>query len=224
MRSLFGRRRSAFGPADAKSHRRGTLFFNRSRKENASAGHPADLYPWGGGFDLATGGHGPVIYNCYLTNDQVWLLRVNPVVNVFVDVAPDVAHAYRLELHGAGSYAWLIDGQVVDSGVPIGDYPADDPVISWSARMGFVPNTSRCDYIRYGRISEFQPVLGDLNCDGAVNNFDIDPFVIALTDPGAYGEQFPSCRIENADVNADGSVNNFDIDPFVECLVAGGCP
>jgi hypothetical protein len=67
-----------------------------------------------------------------------------------------------------------------------------------------------------------QPVtprtLGDLNCDGALDAFDIDPFVLALTDPAAYEEQFPECRLARADVNGDGAVDAFDIDPFVARL------
>jgi len=59
---------------------------------------------------------------------------------------------------------------------------------------------------------------GDLNCDGAVNNFDIDPFVLALTDPNGYAQQFPNCDRMLADVNGDGVVDNFDIDPFVKLL------
>jgi hypothetical protein len=62
---------------------------------------------------------------------------------------------------------------------------------------------------------------GDLNCDGLVNNFDIDPFVLALSDPAQYALSFPDCDILNADVNDDGLVNNFDIDPFV-ALISGG--
>ena len=62
---------------------------------------------------------------------------------------------------------------------------------------------------------------GDLNCDGLVNNFDIDPFVLALTNPEQYALSFPECDILNADVNDDGVVNNFDIDPFV-ALISGG--
>jgi hypothetical protein len=62
---------------------------------------------------------------------------------------------------------------------------------------------------------------GDVNCDGVVNNFDIDPFVLALTNPSSYAAAFPDCDINNADVNADGAVNNFDIDPFVACLTQG---
>ncbi|MGE0480304.1 MAG: hypothetical protein AB7Q17_07515 [Phycisphaerae bacterium] len=61
---------------------------------------------------------------------------------------------------------------------------------------------------------------GDMNCDGVINNFDIDPFVLALTDPAAYAVQFPGCDANLADVNGDGMVNNFDIDPFV-ALITG---
>jgi len=59
---------------------------------------------------------------------------------------------------------------------------------------------------------------GDLNCDGVVNNFDIDPFVLALTDPAAYKLKYPNCDIMNGDCNGDGKVDNFDIDPFVNLL------
>jgi hypothetical protein len=68
-------------------------------------------------------------------------------------------------------------------------------------------------------VSAGQP--GDLNCDGLVNNFDIDPFVLALSQPDQYVIQFPNCNINNADVNGDGNVNNFDIDAFV-ALLSGG--
>lgn len=65
---------------------------------------------------------------------------------------------------------------------------------------------------------------GDVNCDGVVNNFDIDAFTLALSDPASYADVFPDCDIEAADINTDGLVNNFDIDPFVTCVAAGGCP
>ncbi|HOO15673.1 MAG TPA: C25 family cysteine peptidase [Phycisphaerae bacterium] len=62
---------------------------------------------------------------------------------------------------------------------------------------------------------------GDLNCDGAINAFDIDPFVLALTDVAVYATLFPACDYLLADINGDGAVNAFDIDPFVELLTAG---
>ena len=62
---------------------------------------------------------------------------------------------------------------------------------------------------------------GDLNCDCQVNNGDIDPFVLALTDATAYAAAYPACDHSLADCNCDGLVNNGDIDPFV-ALLSGG--
>ncbi len=63
---------------------------------------------------------------------------------------------------------------------------------------------------------------GDVNCDGLINVYDIDPFVLALTDASAYSAAFPQCDLATADVNGDGGVNAFDIDPFVLCLIGRG--
>jgi hypothetical protein len=72
----------------------------------------------------------------------------------------------------------------------------------------------------YDRACGSAGVLGDLNCDGALNTFDIDPFVMALTDPAGYVTAYSNCDINLADINADGEVNAFDIDPFVTLLTA----
>ena len=64
---------------------------------------------------------------------------------------------------------------------------------------------------------------GDANCDGAMDFFDIDPFVLALFDPLTYRQQHPACSQTVTDVNADGRVDFFDIDPFVDCLFSD-CP
>ena len=61
-------------------------------------------------------------------------------------------------------------------------------------------------------------ILGDLNCDGSINSLDVDPFVLAMTEPGEYGVQHPECDIYNADCNSDGSINSLDVDPFVGLL------
>ncbi|MBK8915836.1 MAG: hypothetical protein IPM64_14800 [Phycisphaerales bacterium] len=62
---------------------------------------------------------------------------------------------------------------------------------------------------------------GDMNCDGLLNNFDIDPFVIAIVDPESYVESYPGCSLLIGDMNLDGQLNNFDIDLFIECIVNG---
>jgi hypothetical protein len=72
-------------------------------------------------------------------------------------------------------------------------------------------------------VSVYPPVypVGDLNCDGLVNNGDIDPFILALTDPMGYALAYPSCGLNLADINGDGLVNNGDIDAFVALLTGG---
>jgi hypothetical protein len=65
------------------------------------------------------------------------------------------------------------------------------------------------------------PAKGDLNCDGAVDPFDIDAFVLALSDPVAYAAAYPTCDLYLADANNDSNVDAFDIDPFVDLLTGG---
>ena len=62
---------------------------------------------------------------------------------------------------------------------------------------------------------------GDLNCDGVVNFDDINPFVLALSDPAGYQAAFPNCHILNRDCNGDGYVDFDDINPFVAILSGG---
>ncbi|MBK8913946.1 MAG: M4 family metallopeptidase [Phycisphaerales bacterium] len=74
-------------------------------------------------------------------------------------------------------------------------------------------------------------LLGDANCDGAVNNFDIDLFVQGVLSPDAPAAPpgylsaggTPACwglRHCWGDLDGSGSLNNFDIDPFVACVLA----
>jgi hypothetical protein len=68
------------------------------------------------------------------------------------------------------------------------------------------------------------PLLGDMNCDEVVNNFDIFPFVLALTSADeippftTYYNWFPNCDAMHADCNQDGVVNALDIEAFVDLL------
>jgi subtilisin family serine protease len=62
------------------------------------------------------------------------------------------------------------------------------------------------------------PLPGDLNCDGVVQFDDINPFVLALSDPQTYENTFPDCRILNADANEDGQADFGDVNAFVEIL------
>ena len=52
----------------------------------------------------------------------------------------------------------------------------------------------------------------DMNCDGDINAFDIEPFLDLLFGPGK------PCAPCTGDANADGQINAFDIEPFLACL------
>ena len=56
-------------------------------------------------------------------------------------------------------------------------------------------------------------MLGDVNCDGAVNFLDINPF-IALLAVGGF--------LDKADINRDGEVTFLDIGPFIALLSSSG--
>ena len=58
-------------------------------------------------------------------------------------------------------------------------------------------------------------MMADANCDGVVNVFDIDPFVVALTSPAQWSATYACDLLCANDCNGDGEVNVFDIDPFV---------
>ncbi|MBU0639752.1 MAG: hypothetical protein KKB50_12870 [Planctomycetes bacterium] len=75
------------------------------------------------------------------------------------------------------------------------------------------------DDVTFTGVSTFEK--GDLNCDGLLNGFDIDPFVMVMQDQEPYDEyytQYPDCNHMLADINGDGDINGFDIDPFVELM------
>lgn len=72
---------------------------------------------------------------------------------------------------------------------------------------------------------------GDANCDGTINNFDVDPFVAAILHagesqaPAEYlaGGATQQCWDQRGcwgDVSRSNSFDNFDIDPFVACIVS----
>ncbi|MFH1747982.1 MAG: S8 family serine peptidase [Planctomycetota bacterium] len=75
----------------------------------------------------------------------------------------------------------------------------------------------------YNAVMAVQPDyrVGDMNCDYAINSYDIDCFICALSDQCDYDTQCPGCNRMLADCNGDGDVNSYDIDAFV-MLVGGG--
>lgn len=65
-------------------------------------------------------------------------------------------------------------------------------------------------------------IVGDVNCDGAIDYDDIDAFVLALSGDAAYYAQYPNCYRLLADIDGDGAADYDDIDPFVALLTMQG--
>jgi len=197
--------------------------------------------PWGGGAAFSAWSQGAVNYRFFITSDQAKLNRDNTLPIIFVDIEPGLPHNYRLELYGAELYVWYIDGEIVDSGLPEGEYPSFNPNVNMRAKAAWLPNTTRWDYIRWGQIPP--DGSGDFNSDGEVDSADLPFFQECLTTeagswPGCAwadmdfdgdtdcddGQLFikawtspaappciPTCTCDPADFNADGTVNASDL-------------
>ncbi|MFH1746866.1 MAG: hypothetical protein ABIG44_07445 [Planctomycetota bacterium] len=63
--------------------------------------------------------------------------------------------------------------------------------------------------------------VGDMNCDGNINAYDIDGFILAVSSAESYYGNFPDGDYFLGDCNGDGFVNAYDIDSFID-LVGGG--
>lgn len=61
---------------------------------------------------------------------------------------------------------------------------------------------------------------GDLNNDGLVNFGDINPFVLALTNPVAYSTQYGLAPEAAGDLNCDGRADFGDVNPFIRLLTS----
>ena len=64
-----------------------------------------------------------------------------------------------------------------------------------------------------------KPAPCDTNCDGDINSFDIEPFLVLLFDE----KSDPCCGNRGdiggvGDTNGDGLINSFDIEGFLDCL------
>jgi hypothetical protein len=107
---------------------------------------------------------------------------------------------------------WTWDDAAVGTAIAFGDINGDgwpDLVAGFSGEP--------CVKVFYARIPE---VLGDMNCDGLLNQDDVPPFVLALLDPAEYEAGYPKCDILRGDMTGNELVDGDDINPFVAALLA----
>jgi hypothetical protein len=179
-----------------------------------------DPQPVGGVFDLVELQAGPLFVEYSVSGIDWQIVGGSPSagsdhvtgVGIYV-IGGEVALQQRLTAllaFGGG------DPLALDSGMVGGaDFPAIDLTITMNNFFCF-------DQVFYLHTQPFVPARGDLNCDGLVNNGDIDAFILALTDPAAFAAAYPGCDTNPADPNGDGVINNADVDTFVALLTSGG--
>ncbi|MCH8253628.1 MAG: hypothetical protein IID36_14370 [Planctomycetes bacterium] len=180
--------------------------------------------PFGGPVGLSTWNGGSVLYLLFIASDQVKFLRDVDLPIIFVDIEPDIQHSYYLELHGTESYALYIDGEVVDSGIPVGSATTLFPRVNMRAKSVFVNSTAIWQAIRWGQIPE--DASFDFDSDEDVDHHDYYYVAECLgkTGPGIFGgpenDAGPGCRF--ADSDNDGDVDLKDIAAFQNAFTGEG--
>lgn len=161
-----------------------------------------------------------------ITNEEftpVWVFRrVNfsmvPIIlddlllGMPLDATATVIDASPVRLLPQGSLAFDYYG-IPDGAwgvVMIADYFED---------LGGVPGALLGTWLDAAQLPQPTFLIGDLNCDGAVNFGDINPFVLFLSNFPAWQMAYPGCPPSNGDINGDGAFPDFgDINPFVALL------
>ncbi len=106
--------------------------------------------------------------------------------------------AFRLfTYHEAHDYFWLWGGKITD--VPA--IMIDNVSFEVSVAAAYLP--------------------GDFDGSGTVDTQDINPFILALTNPGQYQTQYGVDPVVY-DTNNDDVINTEDINPFIIILTGGG--
>ncbi len=127
-----------------------------------------------------------------------------------------------LSLDGGANFDTTIASGLADDGTHLWTVP---DVFSNDARLRVVVHdadtNTGADESPAAFVINGTALLGDLNCDGVVSVGDINPFVLALTDPVAYAVAFPGCDPLNGDFTDDGTLSVGDINGFVAAVTGG---
>ena len=150
---------------------------------------------------VSAAGNGSALYHFTITDGHLRVVRAADLV-IYMDIQRGVPHTYRVELRGEESYAWYLDGELIDSGTPYGTYPHPEAVLIWGARHNEASSTTCWDYLRYGDMPA--DASGDFDSSGAIDGEDFYFF----------GEYFSG---EGVDAGPGGRWADFDADADVDC-------
>jgi hypothetical protein len=129
-------------------------------------------------------------------------VKVDRVDKQVIYVIADLGSHIERSTDGGAVFTWFNEGLSGAGFLQSLDYVAGRLLLATSTGV----------YVRY------IPRAGDLNCDGAIDFRDINPFVQILANPAGWQSRYPNCPVENGDTNQDGAVDFKDINPFVAIL------
>jgi len=129
--------------------------------------------------------------------------------------------------NGQDPYGFVRDGQWHVVEIPMSDFTGVDlrqvsQIFELLGTNGPISNIEIDDVcLLNGGAAEQTLLVGDLNCDGVISFGDINPFVLALTNPTLWQATYPDCDLDAGDINTNGTFGFDDINPFV-LLLSGG--
>lgn len=158
--------------------------------------------------------------------------KINGVVEVSAEFSGSIV-AERGPIGASGYIALNSDGK--DPGSAATDWTGTLTIGSDSYVFPYFPlQNPEFQPPRYvgDRVYFISNIHGDMDNSWSRSNFDIDPFVSALTTPTSYISASPHLERSmsyHGDMGTpcqspDGAFNNFDIDCFVNCIVDNACP
>ncbi len=227
--------------------------WQRAIPVNCNRGDPsADYETTGGGYCFLTDNAGPsgdacnsdidggttwLISPAYDTSGGGWQLSVAVWYTNNFGAAPN-ADTMKIEISNNNGSNWVLMqtlGPTSSSGWSVLTFNIDD-FVAPSAQTKFRFEASdlgsgsvveaAVDALKLTRtrcVSVPLGCTGDMNCDGSVDFFDIDPLVAAFQGEASYLAAYPGCIWLNGDADGDNDVDFFDIDPFVS-LLGQPCP
>ncbi|OHB77066.1 MAG: hypothetical protein A2W31_10035 [Planctomycetes bacterium RBG_16_64_10] len=170
-------------------------------------------------YDLPVGGVGGEVIAPILavdalavgTDDNVDLLWTDLAVAV-LDIDSSIAGVLGMELLTSGWFGRLLGGEngYIDR-VHFDFRQADQ--MTGAMLLDINPTLDIMTYV---------PRLGDMDLDEDVDFDDIPGFVLGLTNPSAYLNQYGMSAALHGDLDQSGSFDFDDIQPFVALLSAGG--
>ncbi len=181
-------------------------------------------YSYSGGGGMCNGSSSPTVTNCILWNDTPneisggATLTYSDVQGGFFGIGNIDADPLFVDPNN-GNFRLQTASPCIDAGDP--DFvPAPGATDMDGLKRLWDGDADGHAAVDMGAYEFGSHRYGDLDCNGNLDFGDINPFVLALSNPAGYHAAFPGCDLMLADISGDGVLNFWDINPFAALLSA----